>query len=371
MVIMRALTIIPGKGNIEIKNIREPQIQDDDDVKIEVIEVGICGTDREEVSGGRAHAPEGEKELIIGHEMFGRIIETGNSVRSVKPGDYGLFTVRRGCSLCVPCQLKRSDMCYTGLYTERGIKELHGFQCEYVVDKEDYFIQVPKEIKAFGVLTEPMSIAEKAIEEALKIQALRIPGFDEIGWMKSARVLIAGIGSVGLLAAFALRLRGAEVYGLDIVDEDSIRPDILKSIGGLYLDSRKVSPSEIDDKFGEMDLIFEATGIAKLEFQLIDALGVNGIYALTGIPSGNRPLTIFGDELMRQMVLNNQILIGSVNAGKEHFKMAVDDLIKAADQWGNIVRKMITERINISDYKQAFDKHSSDEIKMIIEWKKE
>lgn len=367
---MKALTIIPGKGNLQLKDIPEPQITEDDDVKIEVINVGICGTDREEVSGGRADAPKGETELIIGHEMFGRIVEVGQSVKSVKPGDYGLFSVRRGCTICVPCQLKRSDMCNSGLYSERGIKQLNGFQCEYVVDKEDYVVKVPEEIKSIGVLTEPLSIAEKAIDEALKMQALRIPGFSEFEWIKTARVLIAGIGSVGLLAAFALRLRGAEVYGLDIVDEDSIRPNLLKAIGGTYLDGRKISAIDIDDKCGEMDLIFDATGVPKLEFEILDALGVNGIYALTGIPSGDRPVNIPGGALLRDMVLNNQVMLGSVNASIDHYKMAVDDLVKAKDQWSDVIEKIITERISYTKFKKVFETHSDNEIKLVIEWKK-
>jgi threonine dehydrogenase-like Zn-dependent dehydrogenase len=367
---MKALTIFPGKGDIQLKNIPEPAISDDNEIKIEVIQVGICGTDREEVAGGRADAPEGENELVIGHEMFGRVTEVGPAVKSVKPGDFGLFTVRRGCTICVPCQMMRNDMCNTGLYLERGIKGLNGYECEYVIDKEDYFINVPAEIKSVGVLTEPMSVAEKAVDEALKLQALRIPGFDETAWIRSARVLIAGIGSIGLLAAFALRLRGAEIYGLDIVDEDSLRPQILKSIDGNYIDGRKVSADDIDDKCGEMDFIFDATGIAKLEFQLLDALGVNGIYVLTGIPSGDRPVSLLGDEIIRRIVLDNQVMLGSVNAGINHYKMAVEDLKKAKEKWGDKIDKIITGRINYEDYKRAFASHNPDEIKTILEWKK-
>ena len=365
---MKALAIKPGTAGIKIKDVPEPQIKNGNDIVIKVLQVGICGTDRDEVSGVRANAPKGEEELIIGHEMIGEVVEIGKEVHNAAIGDLGLFTVRRGCGICKPCELKRSDMCYSGQYTERGIKSLHGYQSEFVIDKEEYFISVPEEIKSIGVLTEPMSIAEKAIYEALQIQSLRIPGFNEEEWLNNSRVLVAGIGSVGLLASFILGLKGAKVYGLDIVDENSIRPSILKSLGGTYIDGRKVNATDIDDVCGEMNFIFEATGIAKLEFQLTDALGINGIYALTGIPEGERPVTIMGNELMRQMVLRNQVILGSVNASKDCFHMAVDDLLKAKKKWGGLIDKIITEKVPVRDFSSIFKKHSPDEIKVVTEW---
>jgi threonine dehydrogenase-like Zn-dependent dehydrogenase len=365
---MKAVAIEPGSKGFKIVNRPEPQITSDNHIKLKVLQVGICGTDRDETSGGRADAPKGENELIIGHEMFGQVTETGAEVKSAAVGNYGLFTVRRECGVCIPCKLGRSDMCLSGLYTERGIKSNDGYQTEYVVDEEKYFIKVPDEIKNEAVLTEPMTIAEKAIDEAVKIQALRIPGFNEKEWFGKSRTLVAGIGSVGLLASFILSLRGSKIFGLDIVDENTIRPSILKALGGTYIDGRKVSADNIDNTCGKMDFIFEATGIAKLEFQLTDALGINGIYVLTGIPEGERPVTITGNEIMRQMVLKNQVLFGSVNAAKEHFKMAVNDLSDAKKRWGNLPGRMITEKIPVDNFADAFKNHSADEIKVVIEW---
>jgi threonine dehydrogenase-like Zn-dependent dehydrogenase len=365
---MKSLAIKPGTAGIIVKDIPEPQIKNDHEIKLKTHYVGICGTDRDQVSGGRADAPPGEDELIIGHEMLGEVVDAGNEVHSVSAGDYGLFTVRRECTVCTPCRLHRSDMCYSGLYTERGIKASHGFQAEYVIDNENYFVRIPEEIKKIGVLAEPMSIAEKAIDEAVKIQALRVPGFNEKEWFAGSRALVAGIGSVGLLASFILKLRGVKIYGLDILEENSIRPSLFKSLGDIYIDGRKLSARDIDDACGEMDFLFEATGIAKLEFQLMDALGRNGIYALTGIPEGERQITLMGNELIRQTVLKNQVIMGSVNAGRSHFNLAVDDLLQAKRRWGNLIDKMITEVIPINDYKKAFDKQSPDEIKTVIKW---
>lgn len=366
---MKAIAITPGKGNANLIDVDEPQIKSDNEVKIEVLEVGICGTDREEASGGRADAPAGDDRLIIGHEMLGRVVETGQEVTRVKKDDLALFMVRRPCGHCYFCDNKRSDLCSTGDYTERGIKGIHGYQAEYVVDKEEFVIPVPHFIRDIGVLTEPMSVVVKAIEETLSIQTGRFPGIDSKEWLKDKKVLIAGLGPIGLLAAFIFKLRGSVIYGLDIVDESSARPDVLKEIGGKYINGSKISTDNIDDYHGKMDFVFEATGIAKLEFQLMDVVGINGVYVLTGIPSSERPVCILGAELMQRMVLLNQIMLGSVNASVNHYMQAVDELVSIKKTFPGAINKIITEKAGYTRFDEVLSMHSSEEIKTVVVWK--
>lgn len=260
-------------------------------------------------------------------------------------------------------------ICYIGDYTERGIKGADGYQAEYVVDKEEYIVKVPESIKDIGVLTEPMSVAAKAIDEALTIQAARLKDFDRPdNWLKGKRALVAGIGPIGLMAAFALRLRGAEVLGLDIVDENSLRPQVLKEIGGKYVNGTVIAITEIDEKIGQIDFVFEAAGIAKLQMQLIDTLGINGIYVATGIPADARPLSISAAALMQQLVLKNQIVLGSVNASVAHYSQAVDYLVRSKQQWPDAISKVITDKLSYRDYKKALHDHSADEIKVVVDW---
>jgi len=364
---MKAISIIPGKGEARLRSFAEPLIEDNHGVKIKILEVGVCGTDRDEVMGGRADAPGGSTDLIIGHEMFGQVVEAGPSVTTIAPGDFAVLSVRRGCGKCVPCLNNRSDMCYTGTYKERGIKGLHGYQTEFVVDHEQYVVHVPEYLRPVGVLAEPLSVAEKAVDEALSIQAARLPGFDQ-EWIVGRRVLIAGIGAIGLLAALILRLRGAHVFGLDIVPPETLRPKILGSIGGRYIDSRTVSADTIDERIGEMDLILEATGVADLGFNLIDALGVNGVYVMTGIPGEQRPVCFNGASVMAQMVLKNQVILGSVNASPKHFSMAIRDLAAIQNKWPSLPAALITRRIDHGNFIQALDFRSQDDIKTVVEW---
>ena len=288
-VVYESYSISAGTTNLSLVDVPEPHIAAPDEVKIKIWQVGICGTDHEQAEGGRADAPEGKTQLIIGHEMFGEVVEIGSEVKRVQKGDSGVFIVRRGCGKCKACMNGRSDMCFTGDYTERGIKGADGFQAEYVVDKEQYLVKVPEEMKEIGVLTEPMSVASKAIDEAMIIQQARLSDFDEsLNWLKGKRALVAGIGPIGLMAAFALRLRGAEVIGMDIVDKNSSRPAILERIGGKYVDGRKINTLHFDEECGDADFVFEATGIAKLQIELIDTLARNGIYVPRARPCTRR-----------------------------------------------------------------------------------
>jgi threonine dehydrogenase-like Zn-dependent dehydrogenase len=265
--------------------------------------------------------------------------------------------------------MNRSDMCLTGEYTERGIKGMDGYQTEFVVDHEQYIVQVPPDLGTLGVLTEPLSVVEKAIDETVNIQLARLPdAMATPDWLFGRICLIAGLGPIGLLAALALRLRGAQIYGLDVVDPGTNRPCWLEAIGGKYIDGRKVNPQAVTTMTGGIEFILEATGVPSLEFNLLEALARNGAYVLTGIPGGDRPLQIHGALLMRQLVLDNQVMFGSVNAARDHYQMAVDDLRQATHLWPGQINQLITNRFPYTDFMTAFKGHTPDEIKVVLEW---
>jgi len=369
---MKAIALVPGTTTLSLVERPAPVLTNDDDVLLDVLQVGICGTDREEAAGGRADAPPGKKELVIGHEMLGQITALGPKVTGLAVGSLAVLTVRRECGHCPACAAGRADMCYSGDYTERGIKGLDGYETEQVVDRARYVVSIANAIAGSAVLVEPLTIAEKAIDEAQRIQAARLPASKVAKGAQSMagqRSLVAGLGPVGLLAAIALRLRGAEVVGLDVVDKDSVRAKILGELGGTYVDGRSVQPSAIEKHVGRVDFIFEATGVPKLEFELMDALGINGIYVVTGIPGGDRPVTVDAAELMRRLVLGNQVLLGSVNASLAHFQTAAHDLEAAERRWPGLAGRLITSRVPAAQFEKAFAPPGEQEIKTVIEWK--
>ncbi len=366
---IKAIVLQPGTKNLRLADWKEPIIQKESEIKAKVLRVGICGTDREEASGGRADSPPGEKELVIGHEMLGQVVEIGKKVTRFKVGDFVVITVRRGCGACAPCHLNRSDMCLTGNYTERGIKGAHGFHSHFVVDDESFALKIPPEIAEIGVLTEPMSVVQKAIEEAGLIQKSRLPSLQNSpNWLQGKKVLVAGLGPIGLLACLVLRLKGATLFGLDIISPDSPRAKILTAIGGTYINDRTITPEKFRKDHPDLSLIFDAAGIAKLDFDLIDLLGINGVFVLTGVPGDQRLVSVDGAKLMRQMVLRNQVMLGSVNESIHHFELGIKDLQSAFHKWPGVVEKLITQRYPYTDFQKALTTHTADEIKVVIEW---
>ncbi|MGH2481741.1 MAG: alcohol dehydrogenase catalytic domain-containing protein, partial [Ktedonobacteraceae bacterium] len=278
---MKAITIIPGNGAAQITCRPEPVLQRRSDVKLRVIEVGICHTDHDLLRGFYGRVPQNQEDLVIGHEMIGQVTEIGPDITQLGVGDYAVCTIRRACEECVPCKMNRADMCLTGAYLSRGITGLDGFNCEWVVEDEKYVIKVPEEIAHFGAIIEPCAVAEKAISEAHAVAQARIPG-SVIGsqWFYGRRCLVAGLGTVGLLVSMLLLMKGAVVYGLDIQEVGARRPQWLLSIGGTYLRGNQGNIDQLFKDVGPIDLIFEATGVASLEFELAEMLARNGIYVL-------------------------------------------------------------------------------------------
>ena len=172
---MKAIAVVPGSTTLRTVERPMPTVTAADQVKLRIVRVGICGTDREEAAGGRARSADNLPDLVLGHEMFGQVAEVGQAVTRVRPGDYAVLTVRRGCGKCLPCAMNRADMCRTGAYLERGIWGLDGYQTEVVLDREQYVVRVPPDLAPVGVLTEPLSVAEKAIEVSVRLQESRLP----------------------------------------------------------------------------------------------------------------------------------------------------------------------------------------------------
>lgn len=366
---MKVIALKPGTTSIHLKEWTEPELKTDTDIKVKVLQVGICGTDREEASGGRADAPAGEPELIIGHEMLSQVVSVGKKVTKVHPGDYVVFTVRRGCNHCEACKANRSDMCTTGDYTERGIKGRHGFHAQYVVDDESYAVKVPASLLDIAVLTEPMSVVQKAISEAGLLQTARLPYLkNKTNWLQGKTALVAGMGPIGLLASIVLRLRGANVLGLDIVPSTSPRVKILEAIGGTYINNRDLDVESIQKKYPSLNMIVDAAGIAKLDFDLLDILAINGILVLTGVAADHRLINIDGAQLMRKLVLKNQVMLGSVNESIHHFEQGLIDLQAAKQKWPGVIQKLITQKVPVNQFEKAISHHTPDEIKVVIEW---
>src|SRR5690242_783265 len=231
---MKAAAVFPNRRSLGVVNdFPAPKITNPTEVRMRVLSVGVCGTDREIASSGYGTAPQGSDYLVLGHECIAEVIEAGPEVEKLKPGDLVIPMVRRPCDdpSCVACRAGRQDFCYTGHYRERGIKEMHGFMTEAIVDEAQYMNYVPPAIREVAVLVEPLTIAEKGLIQALQIQN-RLPWGRDV---YQHRAVVLGAGPVGLLGAMTLRNAGfsVTVYSRSRAPNESAT--IVRAIGGEYI----------------------------------------------------------------------------------------------------------------------------------------
>lgn len=359
---MKAAAVFPVRKSLKVVNdFPEPTLATPTSVKVRVLKVGVCGTDRDIASFQYGFPPPpGSEFLVMGHECLGEIVEAGAEVTSLKPGDLVIPMVRRPCDHpeCTACRAGRQDFCYTGDYRERGIKQMHGFLTESIVDEARYMNPVPQAIRDVAVLVEPLTIGEKGLIQAKQIQQ-RLP------WGNHRRAVVLGAGPVGLLGAMALRHAGFSVTVFSRSREPNPAADIVKAIGGNYVSSQDRSVEQMAAAAGNIDLVYEATGVSRFAFEVLPALGTNGVFVMTGVPGKHPATNIDTDKIMNNLVLKNQCVLGTVNAGKDAFENAIADLTAFHAAWPEAVKSLITGRFPLERFAEPI--HSDEGIKNIVE----
>src|SRR3989454_10589292 len=349
---MKAICVIPGKPNsIHLREVPKPRLEDvphGRGVLVKILRVGVDGTDKEINAAEYGAAPPGDDYLILGHESLGQVEEMGPDVPEFRAGDYVTATVRRpGSSLYD--QIGTYDMTTDDRYYERGINLRHGFLTEYYVDDPEYIVRVPQGLKHVGVLLEPASVVEKGIAQAYEIQRrLRV-------W-RPARAAVLGAGTVGLLAALALRLRGLEVAVFSRMRKPSLNAELIEAIGGRYESTQDSDLRAGAAKHGPFDLIFEATGYSPLVFEAMEVLGKNGVLVLASVTGGERTVEIPSDRINQGFVLGNKVAVGTVNANREYFEKGVCDLALAEAEWPGWLARLLTHQVKgLENYAKLFE----------------
>lgn len=336
---MKALAVTPGKAqSARLLDIAEPY-GSVGSLLVEMLAVGVCGTDHEILSGAYGSAPPGENFLVLGHESLGRVLEApANS--GFNRGDLVVGIVRRPDPVpCASCAHGEWDMCENGLYTERGIKQRHGYCSERFRLEPEYAIRVDAALAECGVLLEPTSVVAKAWDQIEKISRR--------SYFKARSVLVTGAGPIGLLAALLGRQRGCEVHVMDIV-QSGPKPDLVRALGAHYLEAADLP--KLKCKF---DIAIECTGNGSVVLDVIGFSGPNTIVCLAGLSSGGRKISIDAWSLNRELVLENTLVFGSVNANRTHYEAAAKSLAQADRQW---LARMITDRVPVSRWQEAFER---------------
>jgi threonine dehydrogenase-like Zn-dependent dehydrogenase len=342
---MQALAVFPSKKSLQLIDIPQPKLQGARDVLLRMREVGLCGTDREISAFEYGSPPPGSDHLILGHESLAEVVEVGRDVHSLRPGDLVVAMVRRPCSHpeCRPCRAGRSDFCTTGDFTERGIKQADGFLTEYVLDDEEYLVKVPKPLADVAVLIEPITVVSKA---ALQAQAIieRLPY--EPGFQRG---LVLGAGPVGLLGAMVLAANGYETTVYSRGSEDGDRAKLVRSLDATYISADSHPIETLPQIAGKFDVVLEAVGYAPVMMAASLSLRPNGVVALTGIPAEGGASELMIGHALRDMVLKNQVVFGTVNAGRRDYLSAIRELEQFMILFPDSVRKLISHRIPLSE----------------------
>jgi threonine dehydrogenase-like Zn-dependent dehydrogenase len=347
---MKAVAVFPGSREVKVIEQEAPRISQPDQVMLRMLDIGICGTDKEICTFEYGTPPPGDDHLVIGHESLAEVIETGSAVERFQAGDLVIPSVRRPCphSGCLACRSGHQDYCYTGDFRERGIKEAHGYMAEYAVDQERHMNPVPPDLREIAVLAEPLTIAEKALSQIYWMMQQRPPWLDpETPAQERGRgltALVLGIGPVGLLGAMALVSAGFSTYVYSREIPPHPRIDLVTAIGATYVSTQAATFANLADQVGNIDLAYEAVGHSHFALEALRVLGTNGIFVLTGVPGLQAFIEADPARLMRDMVLKNQVLLGTVNAGTDAFASALRNLDLFRRRWPEAVQTLIAGR---------------------------
>ncbi|HXV64883.1 MAG TPA: glucose 1-dehydrogenase [Vicinamibacteria bacterium] len=338
---MKAVAVFPGKASsIHLTELPMPKVTDvpgGRGVLARVIRVGVDGTDKEINAAEYGQAPPGYDFLVTGHECMGQVVEVGENVTELEPGDYVVPTVRR------PGQsfydgIGQYDMTTDDVYFERGINLRHGYLTEYFVDDPDYIVKLPKGLRDVGVLLEPTSVIEKGIVQAYELQRrLKV-------W-RPRRAAVLGAGTIGLLAAVSLRMRGLEVTSFGRTPAPYRNADLLQEIGVRYVSTKQKPLEEASRDYGPFDIIFEATGFAPIVFQAMEHVGKNGVLILSSVTGGGRHVDVPADAINLGFVLGNKVVVGTVNANREYFEAGIYDLCRAQLEYPGWLNKLLTHPV--------------------------
>ena len=354
---MKAVAVRPAARTIELVDHPAPAIRTPTEVLLRVLEVGVCGTDREIAAFLFGTPPAGAEHLVIGHEALAEVLDVGPRVTALRPGDLVVPMVRRPCPDpgCGPCRASRPDFCRTGAFVEHGIRGAHGFMTERLVEEERSLAVVPRALREVGALVEPLTIAEKGLQQLFAVQSRlpwACPHAAAEGPGHCQRALVLGAGPVGLLGAMALRLRGFETAVLSLEPDDHPKAALVRAIGARFVSAATHPPGALARELGPLDVLYEAAGASRLALGTLELLAPNGVAILTGVPGRHAPSDFDTDGFVRRLVLGNQVVLGTVNAGGDGFAAAILDLAIFDRRWPGPLRGLITGRFPIEAYRE-------------------
>ncbi|GAB3287795.1 glucose 1-dehydrogenase [Parasphingorhabdus pacifica] len=344
---MKAATVVPGKPELcEVSDLTEP-VAAPGELLVEGLLAGSCATDQEVIHSAHGVLPPDRERMVLFHESVGRVLHAP-AISGFQRGDHVVGVVRRpDPEPCGACAAGQWDFCLNGRYTECGIKELDGFGAERWTIEPRFAIPVPAGLGELGVLTEPASVVAKAWEQAELI--------GKRAYYQPRHALVTGAGPIGLLGALLGIERGLDVHVFDQVTNGP-KPGLVRDLGATY-------HTRLDDLGFEPDVVIEATGAGEVVFDVLRRTARNAITVLTGVAGHERTVPVPAGAINDELVLDNDVVVGSVNANLHHYSQAVKSLNDADSGW---LSSLITDRVPLSDWTSVLQRRP-DSIKTVVD----
>lgn len=345
---MHALTVTPGStDSLRLRDIPEPP-ENQGQVLVEGLAVGLCGTDSEIIKAEYGQAPPGQDYLVLGHENLGRVADAPPA-SGLEKGDLVVGIVRRpDPEPCKACAAGEWDMCLNGNYTEHGIKGLDGFARQHWRADAAAMVKLDSGMEDVGVLLEPTTIVAKAWEQINRI--------GQRAFFDPHTAVVTGAGPVGLLAALLGVQQGLDVHVFDVVT-DGPKPQLVRDLGATY-HSEPLPESGL-----KPDVLVECTGATPVVLDALKCRDQDAITCLTGVSGTGKQTKVDVGALNREEVLMNGVVFGSVNANRRHYDAAAQALAKADRGW---LRRLISRRVPLEDFADAFE-HRPDDVKVVLD----
>ncbi len=335
---MRAV-VYEGPYKVGVETMDDPPIADPGDAIIEITSTGICGSDLHMYEGRTAAEPG----IVLGHEIMGTVMETGDAVFSIHDGDRVVLPFNIACGVCYNCVRGFTNACLTanpkGPHAAFGYVNMgpfRGGQADYV--------RVP--FADFNCLKLPGKPGDELEDDFLLLSDVFATGYfgaDMAGVEPGSTVAVFGAGPVGLLAAYSSIIRGAaEVY---VVDRYPERLKKAQRIGAIPVDFTKGDPVEqiFEMRRGNPRVTGAwRPGEEKMAGVMcgIDAVGYEAFNAEE--PSKQKPTQVI-EDLIR--VVNVTGKIGQVGVYLPEDPGGVDEKAKKGIYtipWGQIFEKGLT-----------------------------
>jgi L-iditol 2-dehydrogenase len=328
---MKAM-MLTGIRKMNIMDIPEPSIKNSNDVKIRMSVMGICGSDIHYYTQGQIGSQKVQYPFTVGHEGAGVVVEVGNAVKIVKPGDHIAIEPAMPCRECDQCLAGRHHTC-------RKLKFLgcpgqaEGCLMEYIVMPEKSCFPLSGNLNSdHGSISEPLSIGIYAEKMS--------------GGTRGRNVGILGFGPIGMSVMLASKIQGVDnIYVTDLINE---RLAIAGKEGAIFtgnpLKENIVEKIKKEVPLG-LDLVFECCGKQEAFNQAVDLLKPGGKLIVVGIPEFDTWL--MNVETTRRMEISIQFIRRQVGCVENALEMMKNGTIK--------INNMVTHRFPFQKAKEAFD----------------